>query len=63
MTIDPEDDFWDRVRVLFDEVGMAAIDNAVANGVPQAVAGERIAWFNDMLIVKLKERLAREEQP
>jgi hypothetical protein len=50
------DEDWDVVRALLDETGLSAIEGAIKNGVSKELAGQRIAYFNDMLIERLKER-------
>ena len=45
---------WDAVRVILDQIGMLAVEDAVAAGVPPEVAGARVTRFNDKLIARLK---------
>jgi hypothetical protein len=45
---------WDAVRVILDQIGMLAVEDVVAAGVPPEVAGARVTRFNDMLIARLK---------
>ena len=53
---------WDALRAHFDTLGMESVEKAVAGGVPQDVAGRRVAEFNDMLIEKLKKKMKGNEK-
>lgn len=55
---------WDEVRAHLNTLGMAALEDAVAEGVPRELAGQRIADFNDRLVVMLQEQFGEQgEKP
>jgi len=54
----PSDEDWAGLRAYFDEIGMKAVEDVVAEGVDAETVGQRVAHFNDMLIERLKERLS-----
>ena len=54
----PSDEDWAGLRAYFDEIGMKAVEDVVAEGVDAETVGQQVAHFNDMLIERLKERLS-----